>query len=120
MRALPRLIVSAIGGTLAAAGLLWSMQWLVMREGAQAQAARERPVMEFVRLQREPETKLRKRELPEQPPPPEEMQPAIPEMPPMAVARPVVVRAPDMGFTVPSIPLNMADDSIGAGVPERG
>ena len=121
LRALPRLIVSAIGGTLAAAGLLWSMQWLVMREGAQAQAARERPVMEFVRLQREPETKLRKRELPEQPPPPEEMQPAIPEMPPMAVARPVV-RAPDMGFTVPSIPLNMAGPYIGPvrqGPPDR-
>lgn len=120
-KALPRLIVSVTGGTLAAAILLWSMQWLVMREGVHALAAHERPVMEFVRLQREPETKLRKRELPEQPPPPEQKQPTIPETPPIAVARPVV-RAPDVAFTIPNVPLNVTGPYIGPvrqGPPDR-
>ena len=121
LHTLTRLIVSVAGGTFAAVALLWSMQWLVMREHAEVQTARERPRMEFVRLQRKPEARLKKRELPQEPPPPQDPRPAIPQLPLTAATRPVV-RAPDVAFAVPSIPLNMAGPYIGPvrqGPPDR-
>ena len=105
-----RIFISLLGGITAASALLWTMQWLVIRDTAAVQQQSERPVMEFVRLKHETETRIRKREKPEEPPPPEETPPPMPEM--REIAQPVV-NSPNIDFALPEVAFAMDGPYIG-------
>jgi protein TonB len=121
MRHLPRFLVSLLAGCAIAASLLWMMQWMLLRKTVELQAERERPVMEFVRLKRDSETRIRERLQPEPEPEPEETPPAKPTLQPLELGRPVV-KAPAMKYRVPDLPLALAGPYIGPvrqGPPDR-
>ncbi len=96
-----RLIISGAGGILIALALLWLMQLMVIKDDNPMMTKSKRPVMEFVRLKRPSETRLKQREKPEEPPPPESPPPQIPELE-LAVAQPAV-RAPDIATAIPKL-----------------
>ena len=96
-----RITFSGIGGVLVALGLLWLMQLMVIKDDDQVAMRTQRPVMEFVRLKRPSETRLKLREKPEEPPPPESPPPQMPELE-LAVAKPTV-RAPDIAMAMPEL-----------------
>jgi protein TonB len=101
--------------------LLWMMQWMLLRKDVSLQADRTRPVMEFVRLKRETETRLRERRQLEPEPEPEEIPPAKPELQETPLARPRI-RAPNIRFSVPQVPMALAGPYIGPvrqGPPDR-
>ena len=121
MRHLPRILFSLLAGGFIAVALLWLMQWLVLNEGVQLQADRTRPVMEFVRLKRETETRVRERAELEPEPEPEELPPAKPELQETPLASPRI-RAPNIRFSVPEVPMALAGPYIGPvrqGSPDR-
>ncbi len=98
---LPRLAFSGIGGVFAALALLWLMQLMVIKNDDRMMMQSKRPVMEFVRLIRPSETRLKQREKPQEPPPPESPPPRAPELK-LAVAKPAV-RAPDIAMAMPEL-----------------
>jgi protein TonB len=112
MRHLPRILLSLLAGGAIAVALLWMMQWMLLSKDPALQAKRERPVMEFVRLKRETETRQRERQqldpLPEPEPPP----PAKPQLQETQLAQPQL-RAPNISFAVPDVPLALTGPYIG-------
>lgn len=121
MRHLPRLLFSLLAGGVISGALLWVMQWMLLHKTLELQADRKRPVMEFVRLKRDSETRVRERMQPEPEPEPEAAPPAKPEMRPLELSRPVV-RAPSMNYSVPDLPLSLDGPYIGPvrqGPPDR-
>lgn len=121
MHHLPRILFSLLAGLAISGGLLWTMQWMLMHKTVDLQADRQRPVMEFVRLKRDSETRLRQRPQPEPEPEPEERPPAKPELQQVDVARPAI-QAPNITFSVPDIPMAIDGPYIGPvrqGPPDR-
>jgi len=121
MRHLPRILISLLAGGSVALALLWMMQWMLLRKDVSLQADRTRPVMEFVRLKRETETRLRERRQLEPEPEPEEIPPAKPELQETPLAKPRI-RAPNIRFSVPEVPMALAGPYIGPvrqGPPDR-
>lgn len=121
MRHLPRILISLLAGGSVALALLWMMQWMLLRKDVSLQADRSRPVMEFVRLKRESETRLRERRQLEPEPEPEEIPPAKPELQETPLAKPRI-RAPNIRFSVPEVPMALAGPYIGPvrqGPPDR-
>lgn len=115
-----RLGVSALGGLASALFLLWLMQAMVMGDDDLVAAKAERPVMEFVRLKRESQTRLKQREKPEEPPPPEAAPPQMPELK-LATAKPRI-QAPAIDLAVPDLAMSFDGPFIGAvrqGPPDR-
>ncbi len=86
---------------LIALALLWLMQSMVINDNPPMLKQSKRPVMEFVRLQRPSETRLKQREKPQEPPPPESPPPQTPELE-LAVAKPTVM-APDIATAIPAL-----------------
>ncbi|MCB1926056.1 MAG: energy transducer TonB [Gammaproteobacteria bacterium] len=111
-RLLTRVTMSLLGGSVIAAASIWTMQWLVMRDADGHYTRHERPVMEFVRLQRESETRSKRREKPAEPPPPREPPPATPNLPDLRVA-PVNIKAPPIRTPIPDVALNFARPTLG-------
>ncbi len=121
MHHLPRILFSLLAGLAISGGLLWTMQWMLMHKTVDLQTDRQRPVMEFVRLKRDSETRLRQRPQPEPEPEPEERPPAKPELQQVDVARPAI-QAPNITFSVPDIPMAIDGPYIGPvrqGPPDR-
>ncbi len=118
-----RLAFSGMGGVIAALALLWLMQLMVIKDDGRVGIKPQRPVMEFVRLNRPPKTRLKQREMPEKPPPPEAPPPQIPELD-LAIIKPATI-APDIAMAMPELnasPMNFAGPYIGAvsqGPPDR-
>ena len=106
-----------------ALALLWLMQLMVIKDDNQVMMKSKRPVMEFVRLERSSETRLKQREKPEEPPPPESPPPQIPELE-LTVAKPVI-KTPNIVAAMPELStssMNFAGPYIGAvsqGPPDR-
>lgn len=88
-----------------ALSLLWVMQLLVMNDDNALQVKDDRPVFEFVRLKHDNETRLKKREMPEQPPIPETPPPQLPELK-LAAIKPVF-NAPDISMAMPDIGISI-------------
>lgn len=121
MRRLSRILLSLLAGGAIAVALLWMMQWMLLSKDVSLQADRQRPVMEFVRLKRETETRLRERPQLEPEPMPEEAPPSKPELRQTSLAKPQI-RAPNISFSVPDVPLALAGPYIGPvrqGTPDR-
>lgn len=119
MAVLPRMLFSLLGGSLVALALLWLMQWLLLADGQTVQARRDRPVMAFVRLKQDSRPEVRRRELPEPKPLPEEAPP-----PSLAFSSPALalVPAPAIDLALPKVPLHMDGPYLGAvrqGPPDR-
>jgi len=120
MSAVPRILVALLGGSIAALGLLWLMQWLVLTEHHPQAMRSDRPVMEFVRLQQHSRSEAQARELPPQQPPAERAppSPSLPEMP--ATQAPRI--APQIEMNVPRLALDFAGPYLGPvrqGPPDR-
>lgn len=116
-----RLFISLCGGATVAFSLLWLMQWMLLQDTSQRGVQNLRPVMEFIRLKRDPEIRLRNRLLPPEPPPPEVPLPPRPEMVAMETTQPKIA-SPDINFKVPDFPLAMNGPYIGPvnqGSPDR-
>ncbi len=96
-----RLIVSGAGGVLIALALLWLMQLMVIHDDSRMAEKSKRPVMEFVRLKRPSETRLKQREKPEEPPPPEKRPPQLPELE-LAVTKPTL-KTPNIAMEMPEL-----------------
>ena len=97
------------------------MNWMLIHKTTELQARQERPVMEFVRLERESETRIRERRQPDPPPVAEEIPPPTPEIVVQDVARPNI-RAPNISFEVPKLPMSFTGPYIGPvrqGPPDR-
>ncbi|MEN8168219.1 MAG: hypothetical protein ABFR65_12190, partial [Pseudomonadota bacterium] len=62
---LPRIFISLLAGAAISGALLWTMQWMLLHKTVDLQVDRERPVMEFVRLKRDSETRVRERPKPD-------------------------------------------------------
>jgi len=95
-----RLTFSGAGGIIVALALLWLMQLMVIRDEDGQMMQPQRPVMEFVRLKHQSETRLKQREKPEEPPllkPP----PEIPQLD-LAMEKPIV-RAPNIAMRMPEL-----------------
>ncbi len=120
---IPRLALSGVGGIIAALALLWLMQLMVIKDDGRVRIQSQRPVMEFVRLNRSPKTRLKQRQMPEKPPPPESPPPQIPELE-LAITKPAMV-APDIAMVMPELnasSMNFTGPYIGAvrqGPPDR-
>ena len=101
----------ALGISLAAMGaLFWVTQWMIAAEATAPGADRVRPVIEFVRLQRDTETQVKNRQLPE--PPPETAPP--PQMPSLhADALQPQAVLPDIATSTPQVPLSFGGMFIG-------
>ncbi|WP_303907157.1 energy transducer TonB [Thiohalomonas denitrificans] len=115
-----RILLSLLGGVATAASLFWMMQQLLTSEAAFSQEERQRPVMEFVRLKRNTEVRLKERETPQPEPPQEETPPDIPEVE-IDIAQPLA-KAPDIDFKAPDLSMAMANPYIGpvrTGPPDR-
>ncbi|MEN8180015.1 MAG: energy transducer TonB [Pseudomonadota bacterium] len=120
-RHLPRLFFSLLGGIAISFALLWMMNWMLVQKTAELHAAKDRPVMEFVRLKRNTETRIRQRQQPDPPPVAEEIPPPTPEMRQLDIAQPVI-KAPNIAFSVPDLPLSISGPYIGPvrqGQPDR-
>jgi periplasmic protein TonB len=121
LQRLPRLTISLLGGAAIAFALLWTMQYMLLNKTAELQASRNRPVMEFVRLKRNSETRIRDRRQPEPPPVAEEPPPSTPQISVTDVAQPAI-QAPNIAFTVPKLPMSVGGPYIGPvrqGTPDR-
>lgn len=99
MRAL-RYPVAALAGMAAALGLLWLMQTLTLGEGVVIDRHDSLPLIEFVRIRQEPETRVRERVLPKPPPQPK------------ALPRPELDIAPDIKPEIATPRFNMALDRV--------
>ena len=88
-----RIPVAALAGLLLALALFWLMQVLVSGGNATLSRAESEPLIEFVRLKHETETRLRERVLPEKPEPPK----ALPR-PQVSIAHKAPVVAPRLNF----------------------
>lgn len=97
MRAL-RYPVAALAGTAAALGLLWLMQTLTLGKGVVIDRHASLPLIEFVRIRQEPETRVRERVLPKPPPQPQ------------ALPRPELDIAPDIKPVIAAPRFKMALD----------
>jgi protein TonB len=121
MHHLPRILFSLLAGGAIALALLWVMQWMLLHKDVTLQADRTRPVMEFVRLTRETETRLRERRQLQPEPKPEEIPPDQPELQETRLDKPRI-RVPNIRFSVPEVPLALAGPYIGPvrqGPPDR-
>ncbi|MCP4042735.1 MAG: energy transducer TonB [Gammaproteobacteria bacterium] len=118
-----RIALSGMGGVITALALLWLMQLMVIKDDGQVGIKSQRPVMEFVRLNRPPKTRLKQRKIPEKPPPPESPPPQMPELD-LAITKPAMI-APDIAMAMPELDassMNFAGPYIGAvsqGPPDR-
>ena len=97
MRAL-RYPVAALAGMAAALGLLWLMQTLTHGKGVVIDRHDSLPLIEFVRIKHEPETRVRERQLPKPPPPPK------------VLPRPELDITPDVKPVIAAPRFNMALD----------
>lgn len=80
MTTLLRLFISLAVGVLITFGLLWLMQRMVSGDVGQSRINQERPLIQFVRLKKKPETQIKHRPAPEKPPLPlKSPPPSIPE-----------------------------------------
>ncbi|VAX11444.1 hypothetical protein MNBD_GAMMA26-2513 [hydrothermal vent metagenome] len=98
-----------------ALALLWLMQLMVIKDDDRVVVKSKRPVMEFVRLKRQAETRLKQREKPEEPPPLETPPPQIPELEPAAFKP--TVNAPNIAVKMPKLAasaMSFAGPYIGA------
>ncbi|MCW8945301.1 MAG: energy transducer TonB [Sedimenticola sp.] len=121
MQASLRLFISLLGGAAVAFSLFWLMQWMLLQDASQRAVQNSRPVMEFVRLKRDPEIRLRNRVLPPEPPPPETPPPPRPEIVAMKTTN-LKTLSPDMNFKVPDLPMALNGPYIGPvnqGPPDR-
>ncbi len=121
LRHLPRLIFSLLGGIAISLALLWMMNWMLIHKTAEIQSNQQRPVMEFVRLKRDTETRVRQRQQPEPPPIAEEIPPPSPEIQKLDIAQPAI-KAPNIAFSVPDVPMAISGPYIGPvrqGQPDR-
>jgi protein TonB len=89
-----RIPVAAFAGLVLALALFWLMQVLISGGNATLSRAESEPLIEFVRLKHETETRLRERVLPDKPQPPK----ALPR-PQLSVARQRQAVAPRLSFT---------------------
>ncbi len=96
-----RLTLSGAGGILIALALLWLMQLMVINDDTQMMEKSKRQVMEFVRLKRPSETRLKQREKPEEPPPPDKPPPQLPELE-LAVTKPTL-KTPNIAMAMPEL-----------------
>ncbi|MCF6354405.1 MAG: energy transducer TonB [Candidatus Polarisedimenticolaceae bacterium] len=96
-----RLTLSGVGGILIALALLWLMQLMVINDNDQIMEKSKRPVMEFVRLKRPSETRLKQREKPKEPPPPDKPPPQLPELE-LAVTKPTI-KTPNIAMAMPEL-----------------
>ena len=106
-----RVGLSALGGCAAALGLLWLMQWMVMPDTGEQQARQDRPVIEFVRLQRDSELRVTERRRPDEPPPQESPPPQVPQLQVESAAP--APPAPDIALNIPHTPLAFAGPYLG-------
>ncbi|MDJ0806016.1 MAG: TonB family protein [Gammaproteobacteria bacterium] len=121
LRHLPRMVFSILGGMAISLSLLWMMNWMLIHKTTELQARQDRPVMEFVRLKRDTDTRVRERRQPDPPPVAEEIPPPTPEIRVQDVTRPTV-RAPNIQFSVPKLPMSFSGPYIGPvrqGPPDR-
>lgn len=107
-----RILASLIGGFTVALSLLWVMQWMLSNDNTIQKAERTAPVMEFVRLKRESETRLTERERREPEPPPQDEQPPQPPEIEVDTAAPQRI-APQIAFAVPELSMAMSGPYIG-------
>lgn len=113
--------MSLLGGVLIAGTLVWLMQQMLSSDEGGIQAASERPVMEFVRLKRSSETRVRERKKLQQEPPPEEKIPPRPPRIELATSQPKI-SVPAMAFNMPQLPLALNGPYLGPvreGPPDR-
>lgn len=96
-----RLTLSGAGGILIALALLWLMQLMVINDNDRIMEKSKRPVMEFVRLKRPSETRLKQREKPKEPPPPDKPPPQLPELE-LAVTKPTI-KTPNIAMAMPEL-----------------
>lgn len=121
IRHLPRIFFSLLGGFAISFGLLWMIQWMLLPKTTALQVEQQHTVMEFVRLKRDSETRLRQRRQPDPEPTPEENPPPKPEIQQIDVAQPAI-KAPNIAFSIPDLPMSLDGPYIGAirqGPPDR-
>jgi len=80
MHQLPRYTISLAGGLFLALMLLWGMQRLISQESPELKVSRDSPVIEFVRLKRDSDTRIKERMRPEEPPPKQPKPPQAPKL----------------------------------------
>lgn len=115
-----RVLLSLLGGAIAATALFWAMQRMLVGDAAMAKAERDRPIMEFVRIKHDSDVRLKERETEPPEPPKEEAPPQIPQLE-MDVAQPAA-DAPDIDFKAPDLDMAMSGPYLGpvrTGPPDR-
>lgn len=118
--AITRVISASSGGVLISVVLLWTMQQMLTLDDEVRRVESERTVMEFVRLKRSSEAKIKEREKPPPEPPKEEIPPRPPQVDlEMSVPR---MSTPKIAFSAPNLPLSMGGPYLGPvqeGPPDR-